>query len=638
MSLSEINEELYNKSGEKDLKNRNQEFFSSQKKQVAPKEAGFEKTGDAWEEKRDVEFEEKKNKAIKIGGIVFASVLVIAILMVGFYFFKKTSFNIDRVSIQVNGSREASSGEKLSYEIVIKNDNRATLKGAVLKLNYPESFIPESNSGFSPDGILGGSFNLGEIKGKEEKRIAFSGKAFSPKGTIVYLKTELIFSPSGSSGQFSAQNQFGLSVISSSIKLSLMGPQNVASGDSLDYLINYKNEGNENYENVQIKMDYPIGFSFSKSDPPTSEGNNIWYIGRLSSGQEGKIVISGKLEGNKDDLRNAKVYVGEISEGKFIAQNEEKIETKIGSSPLSIIQTVNDSTSLNANVGENLRFQIEYKNEGEIGLKDVIITEKIDNVVLDYKTLKLLNGGTVDAKNNIITWRASDVPALRNLNPGDSGKISFEIKIKDIIPINSVQDKNFVISSIAKIDSPDIQTPIQGNKIIAGNKLDIKLNSKIFLGIKGLYYDAFIENSGPIPPKVGQETTYVIKWTVNNVSNDIADAKVESTLPGGVSFAGKIYPESSNLTFNERTNNIVWNIGNLSSGTGILTAPKEVSFQIKLVPAPNQENQFAKLLNQAILSGRDLYTEENLSYTAEEKTTYLLEDKKIGDNGYKVKP
>jgi len=637
MSLSEIKDKLYKNNGKED---REVVFdnsgFDPLKVKTNSEEAGFKETGDVWKEKPD-EIREEKNKALKIGGIALAIIFSIAFLVVGFYLIKKASFSEDGVTIEVNGSREASSGEKLSYEIVVKNNNRATLKNSVLKINYPESFVPESNSGFSPEGTLGGSFNLGDINGKEEKRIAFSGKVFSPKGTIVYLKTELIFSPSGFTGQFFSQNQFGLNVVSSPIKLDLMGPQNIASGDSLDYLISYKNEGNETYDGIQIKMEYPIGFSFSDSEPLVSEGNNIWYIGKLSPGQEGKITISGRLDGNKDDVKYIKVYVGEVSGGQFIAQNEEKAETKIGASPLFIKQTVNGASSLNVNAGEILRFQIEYGNGGEIGLKDVIIMEKIDNVVLDYKTLKLLNGGTVDSKKNTITWRASDVPGLKNLKPGESGIIGFEIKVKDIIPINNIQDKNFIISSIAKIDSPDIQTPIQGNKIVAGNRMDIKLNSKMFLGVNGFYYDAFAENSGPIPPKINQETTYIIKWTVNNVSNDVSEAKVESTLPGGVSFTGKIYPENSNLTFNERTNSIVWDIGNLSAATGILTASKEVSFQVKLIPAPSQEDDYANLLNQAVLSGKDLYTGENLSYTAEAKTTNLPEDKKIDISGYKIK-
>jgi len=124
-------------------------------------------------------------------------------------------------------------------------------------------------------------------------------------------------------------------------------------------------------------MEYPDGFTFSKSKPVVSEGENVWYIGRLSAGQEGKIVVSGKLEGEKDNVKHSKVYVGEMIDGQFVAQNEEKTETIIGSSPLAISQTANGLKKLSVNAGETLQFKIEYKNEGTTGFSDVIITEKL---------------------------------------------------------------------------------------------------------------------------------------------------------------------------------------------------------------------------------------------------------------------
>lgn len=636
MSLSEIKDKLYKREEEKDLAKYDQISFDVRKSSVNPQEAGFKKTGDVWGETKD-ELKEDRNNAVKIGGIIFAVVLVVSALALGVYYIKQSSFNVDRVSIEINGDKEAASGKKLEYEIILNNNNRAVLENVILKVSYPESFSPEGNSNFNQEGALGGTFTLGDIQGHEQKKIIFKGKVYSPKGTIVYLKANMLFSPGGYSNQFSTDNQFGLSVTSSPITLNLMAPQNMSNGDSLDYLITYKNESLEAYENVKIKMEYPAGFTFSKSEPNVSEGDNIWYVGHLSAGQEGKIIVSGKMEGGKNEIKLAKVYVGEMSEGQFIAQNEERIETRIEESPIVISQTVNGLKNLSVNAGENLRFKIYYKNEGTIGLRDVIVTEKIDSVILDYGKMKFPDGGAVDMKNKVITWKASDIPGLKLLNPGDSGIIEFSVDVKDIIPVSGVQDKNFVISSIAKIDSPDIQTPVQGNKIIAGNKMDIKLNSKLFLGVKGLYYDAFMENSGPIPPKVGQETTYIIKWTVMNVSNNVSGVKVESTLPTGVGFTGKVYPEGANLTFNERTNSMVWDIGNLEAGTGILTASKEVSFQIKITPAPNQKDSYADLINEARITGKDLFTNSDLSIIAEKKTTYLTEDKKIGESGYKVK-
>ena len=206
-----------------------------------------------------------------------------------------------------------------------------------------------------------------------------------------------------------------------------------------------------------------------------------------------------------------------------------------------------------------------------------------------------------------------------------------------MIPINGANDKNFVISAVAKIDSPDIPTPISMNKIIAGNKIDIRLNSKLVVDVKGYHNDSNITNDGPIPPKVGQETTYAIHWLASNVSNDINNARIEAVLPTGATMTGKIYPEDAKITYNERNNSIVWEIGNMAAGTGILSAPKEASFQVKIKPSVDQVNRFADLIGPSTFYAKDAFTGDDLSSTAGIKNTELQEDGSLGYN-YKVVP
>ena len=243
--------------------------------------------------------------------------------------------------------------------------------------------------------------------------------------------------------------------------------------------------------------------------------------------------------------------------------------------------------------------------------------------------------GAFDQNSKVITWKGVDSPSLKLLGPGQTGEIFFSIKVKSNIPVEAVNDKNFVLSSIVKIDSPDIKSTLESNKIIAGNRLDIKLESKIFMETKGFYNDSVIINSGPIPPQVGKATTYTIHWKVFNISNDIANAQVSAELPTGVIMTDKIVPNDGMLTYNSRNNSILWEIGNLAAGVGTLTPPKEVSFQVQIIPAINQLNNKVDLINSAVFSAKDLFTNTDVSFESEKKDTGLLEDSGIG-NKYKV--
>lgn len=632
MSLGNIKDSLYKKEDETESIQPNAGLanMTLESGNIEPAKKRIE---DKWEGK-DPGLNAEQKKIIKIGMIIAGSILAVFLISIGAYEYKQSSFGENKVGISMTGPSEGESGRMLVFEIKYKNSNRASLKNAELRISYPESFKPEGNHNFKEDGLTTGIFSLGEIKGKGAGEIVFSGKAYNPKGTLIYIKTDLYYTPSNFNSQFIAKNQLGVTVTSSPIKLEIAAPQNISSGDAIDYLISYENIGHESLGGIKIIAAYPDGFSFSKSVPESSEGNNVWNVGNISAGQTGRIVISGKLEGARDNIREASVQAGALNQDRFISYNESQTETKIVASPLVVYQTVNNSEDVYANAGEMLFFSIKYKNEGNIGLRDVIITEQLDSSILDYETLELKKGAfNLDAK--MIIWKASDYPELKNLEPGKEGAIDFKIKVKEIFPIKNSNDKNFVISSIAKIDSPDIPTPIEMNKIIAGNKMDIKVNSKIVLDVKGFFGDAVLQNSGPIPPKVGQETTYSIHWKVMNISNDIANARVEAVLPTGVVMTGKISPEDSRLAYNERTNSVVWEIGNMAAGEGVLSAPKEVVFQVKINPSPNQIGNTVELIEAPIFYASDLFTKKELSITGEKKSTLLTEDASIGTN-YKV--
>ncbi|MFA7209503.1 MAG: hypothetical protein WC120_04425 [Parcubacteria group bacterium] len=633
MSLSEIKNKLYKKDPDKNLMFHDESEFDARNKNVVPgkTEPGTE---DIWRRQAPIPVEKKKN-VLKIGGIILGAVAAAVLLMVAVYQIRKASFSEDRVSVMVDGPKETRSGKLLTYEITYGNDNWASINGAVLRISHPESFKPEESTVYKTESPTVSLVELGKLDGHATGKIVFSGRAYSPKGTLMYIKSALSYKPSNFNSQFAAEGQIGVNVISTPMTLEIMAPQGMASGDALDYQVSYKNVGAEDFENIRIKVDFPEGFIFSKAVPSVSEGNNIWYIGHLSAGDAGKIVISGKLQGERDNIKKAVAYIGTINQGQFVTYNEESTATKIAASPLSIYQTVNGSTNFSANAGDTLRFEIHYKNASDLGLGNVNIKESLGSPVLDYSTLET-DGGAYDTDNRTIEWKAADHPGLANLGPGQEGMIAFSVNVSNTIPLQTVNDKNFVISSVVRIDSPDIPTPIEMNKIVAGNKMDIKLNSKLIADVKGYYNDPFIANSGPIPPVVGQETTYTIHLKAGNVSNDVTDAKIETVLPTGVVMTGKTYPEGASLEYNGRTNSIVWNIGSMGVGEGVVSPLREVAFQVKIKPSPNQVGQTVDILQSGVFSAKDSFTQENLTAQFKNKNIMLQEDQSIDASGWKV--
>jgi hypothetical protein len=146
-------------------------------------------------------------------------------------------------------------------------------------------------------------------------------------------------------------------------------------------------------------------------------------------------------------------------------------------------------------------------------------------------------------------------------------------------------------------------------------ELTIKVNSKLGIDAKGYHEDTFLPNSGPIPPKVAQTTTYTIYWYVTNPSNDVENARVEAILPSNVEWLNKFKPASSNFRYDNLNRRIVWDIGTLSAGTGALSPAKYVAFQVGLTPSAPQINQVVTLVNQSVITGKDSFTGVDLKTT-----------------------
>ncbi len=621
MSLFNIKDKLYKKEQEENLA---QHEITQYNPEASETGVNTPHEKDLWMEKSVGLGQAEKGKITK-GLLALIVVLAMVLLLAVAFEIRQAAFNVKNSSVSIRGSEQSESGQAVTYEIDYKNDNWIGMRNAVIKVSYPEEFKPAANENFKEEGPTSGVYSLGSVALRSSGKVFLTGKAYSPKGALIYLRASLDYQPAFFFGQFETKNQLGVNIIPAPITLEIQGPQDIVKGNALDYLINYRNNSTETLDGLQLQMQYPEGFKFFDAVPTESSDGNTWKIGSLKPGEAGKVVISGQLDSESGMTRLATVSMGVMDKGEFVSYNDETVATRIMTSPLLIAQTINYKKQLSVDAGEHLEFRINYKNNGNLGLRDVIVTEKLDSPVLDYTTLDM-QGGSFDASNNLITWKASDIPAFNNLAPGTSGDIVFSIGVKNNIPLDGEQKKNFIVTSLAKIDSPDVSTPIAMNKIVSSNRLDMKLNSKIILETRGFYHDATITNSGPIPPKVGQETTYTLHWKAMNVSNDINNVTVTASLPTNATMTGKIFPDDARLSYNERTNSVVWNIGKMDAGEGVLSAPLEVAFQVKIKPSPEQAGREVGLLGQATLGAKDLFTLEDLSVSSEAKTINLPED------------
>ena len=635
MSLEDLNKELYNAHGDAiTSRTHEQSQYDPTNVVVGVEASPFDKEQQWRQVQKGMTSSGKKKLWISIA--IFLFVVLAAVGSYGYNLWLKDAFHQDRVAVSFEGPSQADSTQSVKYIIHYKNNNRVTLNNAEIQLSYGDNFQPTNNTNLKNLSPTASTIFVGAIKPMSEGSVELNGIFYAPKDFPAYLHAALHFTPSNGTSELVMEDQVGVNITASPVLLSINAPNQAADGDNVSYDVDYTNLDVKQMSGLQVHIDFPQGFTLAKAEPAASENNSDWYIGTLDPNQSGKINIQGQLKGSQGESKDLVVSIGQMGDdGKLVVYSKQQLTTNM-IAPVLVVQQSMDGKSDNVvNAGETLKYTITYKNSGSIGLRDAIITDQILGKSLDLSKISI-EGGSFDGTTNTITWKASDIPGLAIINPNESGQVHFTVPVKDVIPVASQLDKNFTIDSVAKIDSPDIPTPIGSNKTIDSNQLELKLATKVLFNTTGFFTDANLKNSGPMPMKIGQETTFAIHWTITNVSNDITGAQVISSLPSGVRWVGQLYPANENVTYDSRTNQVIWNAGSVPAGTGVTSTPRQVEFQVGVTPQINQAGQVLVLTNKADFSAVDSFVSKDISLSVPQKDTQLYEDPSVGTLNAKV--
>jgi uncharacterized repeat protein (TIGR01451 family) len=461
-------------------------------------------------------------------------------------------------------------------------------------------------------GFNNAKVQIGQVKAKDSYEFEASFESFGPRDRQVYLNASLTYQPSNFSSDFEKSVQKSILIKSSPISLTIVPIQEAASGELAQVEIIVKNDSTKTYGNLELRVDYPEGFTFTNSDLVPIKDNRVWNLDSLDAKDQKKVTISGIIEGSPESLKKFTAVIGETrDDDKFLTFTEIEGSVKIVPSRVEIIQKIEDPDKVYA--GEEVLYSISFKNTSDVALRDLVLTEYISSEVLD-KSFMETNGGYYDSDKNAIIWRAAQVPVLKLLQPQESGTVNFKIKMLENFPMKNENDKNFTIRSYAELESLDVNSPLWQNKKIVSPERIVKINSKLILNTRVVYEDSDIPNSGPIPPRAKTETTFTVKWSLMNTSNDLKNTIIKTSMPPGVNWKNVYLPNDPGIEFNERTNELYWRVGTLDAGTGFISPVRTLSFQIGVFASENQVGETIDVLDRIRAEALDAFTGNEVLY------------------------
>ncbi len=515
------------------------------------------------------------------------------------------SVSNDNIEISVLGNAFANGGEELPLIVEIANKNKTALELVDLVLVSPRSTNAGANN-LERQRVSIGTVPAGGVR--SENVIL---RLFGEQGSIQSIKITVEYRVPGSNAIFVKDKFYDVTIESTPVNLLVEAPDEISPNQDIALKIKASVNSQERSERMLIKVDYPAGFQFSSSIPSPNLNNNIFELDNPEPGIEYQIAIKGRMVDVWDgDEKTFKIWSGSQS-------TQDKSDIDVVFSSLAHVVRIN-KPFIEANIfvggsysseyaspsGSVITGEVRWVNNLDTKVNDMQIRLKLSGNALDRKSIKVPRG-FYDSSIDTIIWDKNSDASFAEVDPGDSGLVSF-----------SLLPKQLYSSSDGILNQPviDLQASISGKQALSGNvskKIEsnddktVKIISNVGFSNQVFYYGGPFVNTGPIPPKVETETTYTVVWNLSNTSNTIRNTKIRATLPPWVNFIGTINPADANVTYNSNTKEVVWDIGTISKGAGFGNDSPKVSFQIVFKPSLSQLDDTPDLINDTILTGRD---------------------------------
>ncbi len=625
--IEELKNSLYSRSAP-DVRTRRKLRFTENESEVKKSwERPAEESADTSLNERYEDHSMSFLTKLLIGSFIFC---VGAVGLGAYLFFNGSNLiSANNIDIAIDGPVSIAGGSPVSFGIRVKNKNNTDLQMADLKVEFPSGATDPKDP--SQELKTYREF-IGDIPAGGSADKSVNAIIFGEENLQKEIQVTVTYKVKGSTSLFTKTTNYDVLINSSPINVAVTGFKEITSGQEFDIKVALKSNSQQTLKNVLLKADYPFGYTFLSSDLAPLSSNTSWRIGDIPAGASRTIVIHGRLTGEDTDTRAFHFTVGaqSSSDPKSIGTQYMAVEQDmtIQKPFISLDVAVDgDNSSSGDHVGQfnsPERVQINWANNLPVTVSNMQISVKLSGNAYD-KTAIQPDLGYFDSANNQIIWSQQTNKELGTVAAGDNGSVSFTV-----VPKDTGSSANPVVNPTV-----NVSVNVTGNRTQESNvpqaltsvaSRNIKVSSNLSLSGRVVRTKGPFTNSGPIPPKTDQPTTYTVIWTVDNTSNSAANAQVTATLPPYVKWLNVINPTSESVTYDQNTGAVTWNIGNVGTYTQSSSRRREVNFQISFQPGVNQINQTPTLVNQATLTATDGFTGSTLQSQQDYLTTRFSTD------------
>lgn len=558
-----------------------------------------------------------------VSRVILGLLILMAIAATALVFVRLIPFDTSDVRVTIDAPRELDIGAEDNIFVTVFNGSRATLRDGSITLDLPQNLeIIEREAE---------TFDTLAPRGQVTAR--YLVRASGDPGVLTDVLARVQFRPRQLSASFTKSARVNLLLRDLPFSVDFSFPQNISPGVETTFLVRISSSTSSPIGPLGVELDVPFDFSVTRFKPePTSKEEHRWDFGEIDQGFQQEIQVTGSfpLEATEGTFT---ARIGLLDEGRFEFKSFRRVvETlRLRSSEVSVDikmdgQALGEEESILA--GEEINLTVIYLNATEEPIDDMIIEVAAAHDLILQRSVKSNEPYSRSVSGEYV-FSGPEIAKLNQIQPGQGGEIKMTIPLEGKVLMRSFSDAHQAFVIRARVRS--------GGVILGERQVQFKLVGQLGVDARVIYFNApGGSNSGPIPPKVGEQTTYTVTLGVTGGTNGLENVTARIILGEGVTYVGPVNPLDStanDIDVDMTTRELAWTIGALPPGVGVLSDPKEYIFRIGFTPSVGMIGTTPELLETISVAGNDAFIERILDASDLSVDTTLRDDRRLTRHG-----
>jgi hypothetical protein len=525
---------------------------------------------------------------------------------------------VDGVTIAVTTiPTEVVSGDVFTMTIRYTNDNALPLTDARLAIRFPSDIHIHHTE---PAGYTRAqqAFPLGTIAPGAGGTATIEGHIIADIGSTERIIVALSYRVGDSTKQETKTIIAPIAVTASALHAALTFPDFVVDGAIAPFTIQYANTGQDTVTRGTIAPTFAAPFRFIDGSLPLVNG--VFALPTLGPGVHG--TITGRVAVDASGATSGTIVLACAIDGTRACAEDLGHHVAVFIPKFTVRPVANGDASAPIMLGSTAVWTLAYENNEESDVVDVRIAFHPPAGIFvtsgtpfsfspaTHPELAVVRKGTRGGIPVTVTTKAT-VDRAQAFGAGDPVmKVPYTLSYR----LASRPDREI---AVARMDERAVATDLRPDAFARyftpeGDQL----------------------GRGPLPPRVGDTTTYWIFLSLLNTISDADDVVVRAHVPASVEWSGHTSVSLGDpIAFDPATRTLTWRIGRVTRFTGGAFPDVGVAFEVGVTPEAGDVGKPLTLLDQITVRGTDTFTKTVVERTGPVVTTDVAGDPRMRGQG-----